>query len=72
MLVMVAGAPQWLPRHIEMCIRDRSKITTRLSAVGIHGSIYGRIKHVYSIYRKMKAQGKGINELYDMYAFRCV
>ena len=33
----------------------QSKITTRLSAVGIHGSIYGRIKHVYSIYRKMKA-----------------
>ena len=36
----------------------QSKITTRLSAVGIHGSIYGRIKHVYSIYRKMKAQDK--------------
>ena len=50
----------------------QSKITTRLSAVGIHGSIYGRIKHVYSIYRKMKAQGKGINELYDMYAFRVI
>ena len=50
----------------------QSKITTRLSAVGIHGAIYGRIKHVYSIYRKMKAQGKGIGELYDMYAFRVI
>ena len=51
---------------------NQSKITTRLSAVGIHGSIYGRIKHVYSIYRKMKAQNKTIDELYDMYAFRVI
>ena len=50
----------------------QSKITTRLSAVGIHGSIYGRIKHVYSIYRKMKSQNKKIDELYDMYAFRVI
>ncbi len=50
----------------------QSKITTRLSAVGIHGSIYGRIKHVYSIYRKMASQEKDIDELYDMYAFRVI
>lgn len=50
----------------------QSRITTRLSAVGIHGSIYGRIKHVYSIYRKMKDQNKTIEELYDLYAFRVI
>ena len=50
----------------------QSKITTRLSAVGIHGSIYGRIKHVYSIYRKMQTQKKTIDELYDLYAFRVI
>ena len=50
----------------------QSQITTRLSSVGIHGSIYGRIKHVYSIYRKMKSQNKTIDELYDMYAFRVI
>ena len=50
----------------------QSKITTRLSSVGIHGSIYGRIKHTYSIYRKMRAQNKTIDELYDLYAFRVI
>lgn len=50
----------------------QSKITTRLASVGIHGVIYGRIKHAYSIYRKMKAQGKSIDELYDLYAFRVI
>ena len=50
----------------------QSKITTRLSAVGIQCSIYGRVKHVYSIYRKMDSQQKDIDELYDMYAFRVI
>ena len=50
----------------------QSKITTRLSTVGIHGTIYGRVKHVYSIYRKIKAQNKTIDELFDMYAFRVI
>ena len=50
----------------------QDKITDRLSAVGIQSTTYGRIKHVYSIYRKMKTQGKTIDELYDIYAFRVV
>ena len=51
-------------------IQDR--ITGRLSDMGIAGKTYGRIKHVYSIYRKMKAQGKSLEELYDIYAFRVI
>ena len=50
----------------------QSKITKRLADVGIHGSIYGRVKHTYSIYRKMRAQNKTIDELYDLYAFRVI
>ncbi len=50
----------------------RSRISERMSAVGIPCSISGRIKHVYSIYRKMKAQNKTLDELYDLYAFRVI
>ena len=50
----------------------QDKITQRLTSVGIHNTTYGRIKHVYSIYRKMLAQGKTIDELYDLYAFRVI
>jgi len=53
----------------------QSTLSTRLSSVGIHGSMYGRVKHVYSIYRKIKTQNKEIkeiDELYDLYAFRVV
>ena len=50
----------------------QDKITDRLSAMGIHNTTYGRIKHVYSIYRKMQTQGKSLDELYDIYAFRVI
>ncbi len=50
----------------------QERITERLSAMGIHNTTYGRIKHVYSIYRKMGQQDKTIDELYDIYAFRVI
>ena len=50
----------------------QEKITQRLTAMGIHNTTYGRIKNVYSIYRKMQAQGKRMDELYDIYAFRVI
>ena len=50
----------------------QNKVTERLNAVGIEGKTYGRIKHVYSIFRKMQTQGKTLDELYDVYAFRVV
>ena len=50
----------------------QQKITERLADVGIRNTTYGRIKHVYSIYRKMQTQGKTMDELYDVYAFRVI
>ena len=47
-------------------------ITERLDTMGIRSTTYGRIKHVYSIYRKMQSQSKTMDELYDIYAFRCI
>ncbi len=50
----------------------QDKIKERLVRVGIENTTYGRIKHVYSIYRKMQSQGKTMDELYDIYAFRVI
>ena len=50
----------------------QEKISERLESMGIRSKTYGRVKHVYSIYRKMNAQGKTIDELYDIYAFRVI
>ena len=50
----------------------QEKITDRLTRMGIANTSYGRIKHVYSIYRKMQTQDKTMDELYDIYAFRVI
>ncbi len=50
----------------------QDKITKRLRNMGIHNTTYGRVKHVYSIYRKMQSQDKRIEQMYDIYAFRVI
>ena len=49
-----------------------SKIQARLDEEGIHATIYSRIKHVYSIYRKMYAQKLDISGIFDLCAFRVI
>lgn len=38
----------------------------------IDAVIYGRVKHFYSIYKKMKDSDKGFDEIYDLFAIRIV
>ncbi len=40
--------------------------------LGVRSHIMGRAKHFYSIYRKMFAQNKSIDELYDLFAVRVI
>lgn len=50
----------------------REIIIGKLAEVGIKARVTGRIKHIYSIYRKMFNQNKQFNEIYDLYAFRII
>ena len=50
----------------------RDKIRDRLNREGVHASIFFRIKHVYSIYRKMYAQKLGLDGIFDLCAFRVI
>lgn len=49
-----------------------ARLKSCLNEVGIKGDIQGRPKHLYSIYEKMKAQGKEINEIYDLTGIRLI
>ena len=50
----------------------QAHIEDRLAAEGVRCRVYGRLKHIYSIYRKMYSQGKTLNEIFDLYAFRVI
>ena len=43
-----------------------------LDESGIKAKIYGRPKHIYSIWRKMQRKGVTINQLYDLRAIRII
>ncbi len=44
----------------------------KLGEVGIQAQITGRPKHFYSIYKKMHAQGREFDEIYDLTAVRII
>lgn len=50
----------------------KGTISKKLSEGGIENKIASRVKHIYSIYRKMYAQHKTIDEIYDICAVRII
>ena len=58
--------------HEEFLAAVQQRITQRMWEEGIRCKVYGRVKHVYSIYRKMYAQNKKLSEIFDLYAFRVI
>ena len=58
--------------HEEFMAGIQHRIQHRLAQEGIHCTVYGRVKHIYSIYRKMFAQNKTLDEIFDLYAFRVI
>ena len=50
----------------------RAKIMARLESEGVQATIFCRIKHVYSIYRKMYAQKLDMDGIFDLCAFRVI
>jgi (p)ppGpp synthase/HD superfamily hydrolase len=56
-------------RFIERFIEP---VRDELQKAGFAFEIYGRPKSIYSIFRKMKRQQKGLDEIYDLFAIRIV
>ena len=48
------------------------QITSRLREAGIDATVQARMKHPYSIYRKMYTQNKSLDDVFDLFAFRVI
>lgn len=64
----------WLENHqvVEKRIIDKvvEKLRKLLEENKIEGQVYGRIKHKYSIFKKMQSQSLTLDEMHDIMAFR--
>ncbi len=60
-------------QEIELYINNiRSILEKQFLELDITAQITGRAKHYYSIYRKMKYQGKSFNDIFDIRAIRII
>ncbi len=48
------------------------EIRKKLKEVKIEAEVYGRPKHLYSIYRKMQKDNKTLDQIYDLFAMRII
>ena len=56
-------------RYIQNIVNEVSK---HIENAGIKAQIDGRVKHFFSIYKKMKNQDKTIDQIYDLFAVRII
>ena len=47
-------------------------LSTQLAHVGVNGQVYGRPKHIYSIWKKMHKKGLSFEQLFDVRAVRVI
>ena len=48
------------------------EVAEHIKEAGIEGKVDGRVKHFFSIYKKMVNQGKALDQIYDLFAVRII
>ncbi|MBQ8341430.1 MAG: bifunctional (p)ppGpp synthetase/guanosine-3',5'-bis(diphosphate) 3'-pyrophosphohydrolase, partial [Clostridia bacterium] len=59
-------------QHTDFVEHIRKEVNDKMVENGIKFTLEGRIKSVYSIYKKMYNQNKSFDEIYDFYALRII
>jgi len=48
------------------------EVSAHVAGAGIQAKVDGRVKHFFSIYKKMKNQNKTLDQIYDLFAVRII
>ena len=67
---LVEGIDKKREERLKFIDQIMDEIRVQLKKQKIEAEITGRAKHLYSIYRKMKRDGKNIDQIYDLFALR--
>ena len=59
-------------KNVNFIENVKNQVSGMLESTGIDFSLGGRVKTVYSVYRKMYNQNKSFDEIYDFYALRII
>ena len=66
------GVEERIPAKSETIERISESLKTRMKKEGVPSEIFGRIKHYYSIYRKLDKQGIDMDQVFDLLALRVI
>ena len=61
-----------LKESLELVDHVVDEVKGMLSDSNVSGEVFGRKKHLYSIYRKMKERNKTLEQIYDLVAIRVI
>ena len=69
---LVYNIKERLSERKEFVNKIVEEIKELMSGDGVDGEVFGRPKHFYSIYKKMKNKGKTLDQIYDLTAVRVI
>ena len=69
---LVANISEKLSERQEFVNSIVGEIKDLMKLEGVAGEVFGRPKHFYSIYKKMKNKGKTLDQIYDLTAVRVI
>ena len=69
---LVYNIRERLTERKEFVARIVEEIKELTAEIGVEGEVFGRPKHFYSIYKKMKNKGKTLDQIYDLTAVRVI
>mgnify|MGYP004655790159 FL=1 len=69
---LVEGVHERLEHREEFMSNLISEVADHIEKAGIKATIDGRVKHYFSIYKKMTLQNKTLDQIYDVFAVRII
>lgn len=69
---LVARVDAFRERHDEALQQARETLEAALAGLSLEAQVFGRVKHLYSLWTKMQVQKKELDQVFDLLALRII